>query len=731
MMADADWLLAMDNPLPDRLNHYESLLTTANGRLGTRGTTPWEHGSRQPATYLAGIFDALPGEVPELVNLPDWTRVRLSVDGEEVAAGRWEMAASRLALDLGGGLFTARALWRDEDGREIMLEMERFLSRTERAAAFMCLHVTPRNFCGRIGIALGLHTRNPHLRQVQCVRDHDGMAGLVLQTAQKLHWLGIAGRAWIPGRAADRAYMATGDGLDEVFTLCGNPGETITLLRCLVFLAARDPGSPSEMWSLSRGALQQAASLGYEARRAAHIEAWRQTWSDADVRIDGDPEAQLAVRHAIFQLIGAGPDQPCYSIAAKGLSGPGYRGHVFWDTEFFMLPFFIYTFPGIAKDLLTYRHHTLDGARAKARVKGFPGAMFAWESTDTGEETCPTSYVNPETGETGYIWCGERELHITADIVHAIDQYVKITGDWRFLEDYGAEIICECARFWYARLEPGDDGLLHLSGVIGPDEYHEAVDDNAFTNAMVRRALTIGAELGRRLRKKTPAFWAGLRQRLALAEGDPEDWERAAGRIYLPAPGPGLLIEQFRGFYGLKSPIAIKQPDVLMLAVALPGLMPLATLRANWDYYEPLTDHGSSLSPAMHALVALELGLGAKALGYFRHACRIDLADGMGNTADGLHMANLGGIWQDVVLGFAGIVWRDEKLEINPRLPQSWRSIQCTLCCSGNRLRVTAANDRVEITPLNDLVDPLPVKVGGRLLQIQAPFSLELPRTTA
>lgn len=728
-MAAVDWQISVDDPSPERLGHYESLLSTANGRLGVRGATPWDHGARRPGTYLAGVFDALPGEVTELVNLPDWTWVRLFVDGREMRPRPAEDGGSRLQLDLRRGLFLATAHLRDDAGREAVLAVQRFVSLAQRDVACMQISVTPVNCRGRFLLETGCHlpAGERHLALKQVSEDDDGSGFLLLETIHGKRTIGIASKL-TGGPEGELAMRWGADGWRERASWQGRDGQVMIFHRCLAF--AHAPGgedAADEVRRRARSAIRDSLRRGFDSCLASHVAAWEDVWARADVVIEGDPEAQLAVRMAVFHLAGAGPDDPAYSIAAKGLSGPGYRGHVFWDTEVFMLPFFTYVLPEIGRRLLAYRWLTLPGARAKAREQGFPGAMFAWESADTGEETCPSTYLNPETGETGRIWTGARELHITADVAWAVDRYVQVTGDRRLLEEFGAEIILACAQFWFARLERGEDDGLHLSGVIGPDEYHESVADNAYTNAMVRYVLTKAGELAGRLRRECPRSWEEIGRRLNLGGTESETWPDAARRIYLPAPGPDLVLEQFRGFFALGQPGPIKQPDVLMLRVTLPELLPPAMLKANWDYYEPRTDHGSSLSPSIHALIASELGLRDEAAAYFRRACRIDLQDSMGNGADGLHLANLGGIWQAVVHGFAGIQWRDGALQCDPRLPPGWRAIHCTICCRGSRFRVDVTRDHLEIAPITALAAPLPVRVGGRSFLLREPSGLKLP----
>ena len=406
------------------------------------------------------------------------------------------------------------------------------------------------------------------------------------------------------------------------------------------------------------------------------------------------------------------------SLGAKTLSGLGYRGHVFWDTEIFMLPFFAFTLPDVARNLLMYRVHTLPAARENARRGGHAGARYAWESAETGREVTPPWGIGPG-GKPVRIWCGEIELHITADVAYALWQYWQVSGDDPFMEAHGARILLETARFWESRVEPEADGY-HIRDVIGPDEYHEHVDDNAYTNALVAWHLERAAEVWGWLRNRAPERAAELATELELSEERIARWlEIARDLVFLEDPETGR-IEQFAGYFGLEDvdlkaleprtrsvpdvlglervqrTQVLKQPDVLMLLYLLPDRFPRRALEANWAYYVPRTDHsyGSSLGPAIHAALAARLGRVEEAYTFFRQAALMDLEDLRGNTADGIHGAACGGVWQAVVFGFAGLKVTPEGWTVDPHLPPEWTRLRFRFVHRGRLQTVEVTADQ-------------------------------------
>ena len=446
--------------------------------------------------------------------------------------------------------------------------------------------------------------------------------------------------------------------------------------------------------------------LRYADLLAAHTAAWAEVWDASDVVIEGDPTAQLAVRYNLFQVLIAAPRHDNrVSVPAKTLSGFGYRGHVFWDTDIFILPFLNHTQPALARNLLCYRYYTLPGARRKAQAAGYQGAMFAWESADSGDEVTPR-WVPAQDGDLTRIWCGDIELHITADVAYAVWQYWQGTGDDDWMRRYGAEIILDTAAFWGSRVEWNSDrGRYEISDVIGPDEYHEHVDNNAFTNRMVRWHLETALEVLAWLRRTDPERAVALTEQLDLTPERLAHWNAVCEDIFVPHDPETGLIEQFEGFFSLKEvdlvgyeprtrsmqallggeetnqSQVLKQADVLMLLYLLRDRFDRPTLQANWDYYAPRTDHthGSSLAPAIHAIMVCELGRPDEAYEHFMRAALVDLENLRGNTADGIHAASAGGVWQAVVFGFGGVRLTDAGPVATPRLPAGWTRLKFRL----------------------------------------------------
>ena len=464
--------------------------------------------------------------------------------------------------------------------------------------------------------------------------------------------------------------------------------------------------------------------MGYDALCEAHLAHWSRRWAESDVELDGDPFLQQAIRFGLYHVLIAAPQHDDdVSIGAKTLSGAGYRGHVFWDTELFMVPPLTLTQPHLARNLLMYRYHRLAGARAKARENGYQGAMFPWESADTGSEVTP-KWSHPDAeGKRIRIWTGELEQHLTSDIAYAIMQYWRWTGDDAFLRDYGAEIVLDGARFWASRAEwNAAAGRYEMNHVIGPDEYHEDVNNSVFTNRMVRWHLETAQQVWRWLDEQHPTKAEALAVALDLDDTAFSHWQDVIDHLTIPFDEERQVYIQFDNFFDL-APVdvlafeprvaslqsvfgheptqklqIIKQADVVMM-IALLGeqLGDKAALRRNWDTYYPMCDQGSSLSPAAHAWVAARLGLVNLARDLFEHAASIDLRDNKGNARDGIHGAACGGLWQAIAFGFAGLHLTDDGPALDPHLPPGWDRLRFSVRYHGERYTFTIEGGDVRI----------------------------------
>ncbi len=455
--------------------------------------------------------------------------------------------------------------------------------------------------------------------------------------------------------------------------------------------------------------LEQEQALGFDALLAEHRCAWARMWEDADVVIEGDHDRvardQLAARFAVFHLlVAAAPDSDA-AVGARGLTGHAYDGHVFWDADVFVLPALAAIRPASARAMLEYRIRRLPVARRLAQALGHAGARFPWESAGDGRDVTPSQVRGPR-GAMIPIATGAREEHIVADVAWAAAQYAAWTGDSGFSAGAGRDLAVETARYWASRIQrdPADRG--HLDRVMGPDEYHQIVDDNAYTNVMARWNLRRGAEVLTRT-NGDPEEAARLR---ALADCLVDGWD----------PGRGLY-EQFAGYFDLEPllmseigppPLAvdmvlgseqvtgsqlIKQADVLMLYHLLPDDVVPDSLARSVAFYEPRTAHGSSLSPAISAALLARAGDPERALELFRLAARLDLDDLTGTTAGGLHLATMGGVWQALAYGFLGLRAEEDFLFIDPCLPAAWSALQLRFRFRGGRVNVRAEHDAVTV----------------------------------
>jgi kojibiose phosphorylase len=398
-----------------------------------------------------------------------------------------------------------------------------------------------------------------------------------------------------------------------------------------------------------------------------------------------------------------------------------------------MLPFYTLTWPAAARAMLMYRYHTLPAARAKAKQMGYHGALYAWESADTGEETTPPYALGPER-KVIRILCGQQEHHISADIAYAVWRYWQATRDTAFMLDAGAEIILETSRFWASRAHLEEDGRFHIREVIGPDEYHEGVDDNAYTNVMAAFNLECGLKVADLIERRWPERWTALKRKLRLKSDELTAWSEVHRRMYTGYDPETRIYEQFAGFYGLEevdlaafgdrtAPIdlvlgsertsrsqVIKQADVVMLPFLLGQEREIQ--KANFDYYEPRTGHGSSLSPPIHSIVAARLNGVDLAKRFFDETASIDLDDTMGNAAAGVHIGALGGLWQAAVFGFGGLHVEDSVLRIDPHIPGEWRRLAYPIRWRGRQLNINIEGEPCKVSVTLQTGRPMSLRIG-------------------
>jgi len=738
------WNIEEDKFDPKRLNIQETVYTIGNGYFGTRGTLEEGYVGSEPATLLFGVFDRIPIGREELANAPDWLPLKLFVNGERFRLDRGKLLAYQRTLDMYNGVLTRTMRWESLEGMQLTIKSERFASLADEHAGAMRYHVTIDELPGAVGGSEGqevdvilwgtfnMAVGNYDLMHWESIEQgkEDDLIWFQTQTRHKTVQLvqTVSFDTQAPGFQKEPFYSDFAPG----WRLRGNlgVGSTLTAEKLVVMYTSRDTESPrmaalehhhriydgGEPLQQRPASATEAGTTPYEALLAQHEEAWHGYWQEADVVIEGDDQAQLGMRYNIYQLrISTSSHDSRYSIAAKGLTGFGYRGHVFHDTEIFMLPFFTYVQPAIARNLLFYRYRLLPAARKKAKENDCKGAQYPWESTLDGEEATPEAIIHPESGEIIPILNGQIELHISASIAYAVWNYWRVTGDDEFMRNYGAEIVLSTAAFWVSRAEFNAKlGEYEINDVIGPDEWHEHVDNNTYTNYMAKWNIQAALKSLHWLRSTDADKAEQLAQQLELNEQQLDHWREVSSNMRILQDQQTGLFEQFEGFFKLEfldqskfsgrktsyqGLLGIevvqryqisKQADVLMLLTVLNEHFDLPTKRVNWDYYFPITDHdyGSSLTPALHCILACEMGLTDEAYRMFMKGALIDLEDLRGNTAEGIHDACSGAVWQAAVFGFAGLRLNDEGYTTKPTWPDGWTRLAFNFHHQGKPIRV-------------------------------------------
>jgi alpha,alpha-trehalose phosphorylase len=513
-----------------------------------------------------------------------------------------------------------------------------------------------------------------------------------------------------------------------LYRLDARRGEPVTLEKFIAYVTSFDTAAERVVPAVV-SELEEAVATGFDALCAEQQEYLANFWDVADIVIEGDDELQRGIRFNMFHLLQAAGRDGRTNIAAKGLTGLGYEGHYFWDTEIYILPFFLYTQPEISRKLLEYRYHILDKARERARQMAHPcGALYAWR-TINGEE-CSANFPT-----------GTAQYHINADIAFSIHRYYDATGDEDFMKQYGAEILCETARLWYdvGDYIPARGHRFCINGVTGPDEYQALVNNNAYTNLMARENLRFACRILTWLQQTDAAVFERLTRKIGLQEDEPVAWQEAANRMYIPYEEERGIIPQDDVFlskavwdfehtsrenYPLLlhyHPLVVmryqvcKQADVVLAEFLLHDQFDRLQKQRDYDYYERITTHDSSLSSGIFGIMAAELGDIEKAYRYFAETAIMDLENKHGNTQAGIHAANMAGAWQGIIFGFAGMRAK-EGLSFKPRIPSQWRAYAFKVRYRGRliNVRVTPEGPSFELLagePLEIRVDDVPTRL--------------------
>ncbi len=700
-----------------------------NGYMGFRGTLE-EYGKDElVACNLLGLYDQQGDLWREPVNAPNGFFVKTICDGEELSALSSKIAEHTQTLDICTALHNRNTVF-VTDNNEITVSAERFISKKQINLAVQKYSVTAKNDA-KIEIVTGIDSdvwdiNGPHLTNVSTA-DKDGALTVTAVTGELGISLSVA-KETVFDFDADIEYTENNGSCYKKIGFNAEAGKTYTVYSYISVFTGND-GVADTLISASDLA-KKSANGGYDALFAEHKAVWDERWDYSDVIIEGDDEAQLALRYSIYHLLIIAPGHSDkVSIPARGLSGQTYKGAIFWDTEMFMLPFFLHTDPKVAQNLIRYRVNTLDGAREKAKEYGFRGAFYAWESQERGNDACSDYNITDVfTGRPMRTYFRDKQVHISADVAYAIWETYEFTGDDKTLLDGGAEVILECARFFYSYCYFKDEkDRYEIIDVIGPDEYHERVNNNAYTSRMVKHTFDCAIKALDILKEKYPAEYENLIKRLDFEE-DLCNIKRVSEKLYVPQPNEDGIIEQFEGYfkledctvdevrsrlkddkeywggaYGVASDTKVlKQADVVLMLNLFKNEYSQEIKQKNWEYYEPRTEHGSSLSPCIYALLACNCGNQEWGYPYFMKTASVDLT---GNTKQfagliyigGTHPAANGGAWMSAVQGFAGLSIIDGEIKVEPRLPQKWNRLKFNIVVRGERYAIDINKEEIKI----------------------------------
>lgn len=727
-LSDSKWLIKEKKYdfSPEKQQAYETMFTLGNGYMGVRGVLEEIPEGSAPGTYIAGIFDKSVAQVEELINLPNALDFRVASEGEKLDVGKMQVISHYRALDLKRGFLYRKTLFKDAKKRKIKYESLRFVSYDNPHLIVMKIKLTALNSCANLMIQdcvddsitnKGglLEGRKRHVRVIEADgKNHTGY--LCLRSYTYKTWIAYSSLLSIK---KDKHENISGH---RVFSLKLNKNQSATITKYITLHTSRDI-SKKKIKETSYNCITQAHRLGFNKLLKKHKEAWTELWKNSDVEIKGDKDIQRIVRFNIYHLlISASKWTNDASIAAKALSGEGYSGHIFWDTEIFILPFFILTNPNVAKKLLIYRCKRIEKAREKAAANNYAGALFPWESAATGEETTP-GYSKDIDGSVIEIHTQDFEHHISADIAYAVYNYFSLTDDRDFMFRYGLEIIFETARFYASRVKYNKDKLRYeINNVIGPDEFHIKVNNNAFTNYMAKWNLLYAARMYKENESKQTSLYRRLKAKLKINAHEAAGWLEIANKLYIPFSQKKGIFEQFDGYFKKRVTVIskwekdfiptapeidqfkdigktqfVKQADVVMILFLFPQEFTFKEMKRNYYYYIERTLHKSSLSLSVHAAVASWLNDKIRAYVYFIHSALADLADKHGNVANGIHGASLGGTLQAVIRGFAGI-WPNERgIRVEPHLPNHWKELKFKLKYRGGKISFKISQNKVKL----------------------------------
>ncbi len=696
-----------------------------NGYMGIRGTLD-EHGKEElAAVNLAGIYDRVGTGWREPLNAPNPLYTVTAVDGKVLTLPETAPVRHHQQLDFRYGIFTRETAWTVGENT-VTVRSSRFAHMAEHHLLYSRYQVTAAQ-AAEVEITAGIardiwEIYGPHYNRLDSAAEGDTLLCHAFVQNGK-DQVAVGRRCTVTG--GNVSVLAGAEAFTYRVRLAA--GETVTVDSVSAIFTTADDKAPLED---VKQALE--APAGYDDGLKTHKAAWDRIWKAGEAVIEGDDDACLAVNYSLYHLNAIAPrHRDDLSIAARGLSGQTYKGAIFWDSEIFMLDYFLYTQPEVARSMVKYRIETLPGALDKARHYGWDGAFYAWESQEGGYDACTDYNVTDVfTGRPQRTYFRDKQVHISAAVARAIMLYVKVTGDNRLLAEGGARTVLECARFYYSLLlRRATRDIWEIHDVIGPDEYHERVNNNGYTNRMAQATIRWAVEAVGMLRRTDPEACETLCRETG-AEELLAKFTDAADKLYIPQPNGDGIIEQFDGYFDLEDcSIAdvrsrlldpreywggangvaahtqvLKQADVITMLEMFHNGYSRELMQKNWDFYEPRTEHGSSLSACMYALVACRCAQPDRAYPFFMKSAKADWNGGGKQWAGlvyigGTHPASEGGAWKVLAEGFAGLETENGVPRVTPNLPSGWKRVAFNVCCGGRWYHAELTPEQGTITP--------------------------------
>ncbi|MFD2044219.1 glycoside hydrolase family 65 protein [Ornithinibacillus salinisoli] len=735
----------------------ESLLSLGNGYLGVRGN--FEEGYHEGyksirGTYINAFHDeteitygeklyAFPDTQQKLVNIIDGQGVYIYLDDERFSLFEGEILDFERNLHVNTGFAERIIHWKSPKGKEVKLHFRRIVSFETKELFAIDVSVEPVQNVEQIKIISTVegdvsnyvdkndprvasgHAKRLHVTEVKKQEDYS----IVKDTTYVTNLEVACATATRVNRSNSYECHVTDTGVEEEYVFAGS--EIVRFTKFNVYTDTLRHGKTVIEQAVS--IQDKLANRTFEDLLQAQQQYLDHFWSKSDIEIEGDDKLQEGIRFNLYQLLQSVGKDSVSNIAAKGLSGEGYEGHYFWDTEIYMFPVFLMTNPEIAKQLLLHRYSILDSARERAKEMGHrKGALYPWRTITGGESSA-------------FFPAGTAQYHISADIAYSFIQYYLVTKDEAFLQEYMAEVLFETARLWS---DTGHmlDGQFRIDDVTGPDEYTCIVNNNYYTNVMAKHNLLWAAKLYRKLKEK--GALDQLAERLDLSEQEAKEWQEAGENMYLPYDESRKINAQDDSFLKKerwdlentpkdKFPLLLnyhpltlyryqvcKQADTVLAHFLLEDEQDEETIKSSYDYYEQITTHDSSLSYCVFSIMGSKLGYDEKAYAYFNETARLDLDNTHGNTKDGLHMANMGGTWLAIVFGFAGLRVKESGISLQPTLPKKWKSLKFHLQYQGRLLQIRMENDT--ITYLVEEGEALTITHHGQFVTLERGESVVL-----